>query len=178
MSEAKAIRVYGLEVVGVEPIDLRTCYVFYPPNNGMDDLFGDRCMELSPHVEICKLYLKQGARWLRRNYQTTRYGQMMDRLGKKNFPQKIIDICESVREGYLCKGYEGSYIVVLREPFAASRYLRQIPNRVPEIWSGHHRAAALLAFGRYMVDVLVARDGAPGSKFSVGKVHGLCLGEP
>lgn len=176
MSEAKTIRVYGLEPVGVEQVDLRTCHAFYPPNRPMNDLFpNERLMAFSPHFEICELYLKRGLDWLLRNYRDTKYWEMMQRMGKKNFPQKVVDLCESMKAGYRREGFGSSFVVVLMEPFSASRYGRNVPNRTPEIWSGHHRTGAMLALGHNLVDVLIARDAKPGSKFSVGKVHGLCL---
>lgn len=175
MNESKQMLVYGLKPVRKEKLDLRSCFIFFPPNRSMDDLFFNNRMLLdSPHVEICNMYVKKGIEYFKKHYIETRYWDMMKRMGKTGFPQKIINICDSVKTGYLRKGYEESQIVILMQPFAYTRYNRDVPKRVPEIWSGHHRSAALLAIGKLMVDVIVAEDVMPGSKYSVGKVHDLC----
>ena len=89
---------------------------------------------------------------------------------------KKIHLFDSLREGYLRRGYEEEYIVILNDPFISTRCgLKNIFTFSPEIFIGHHRAGALVALGKYMVKVVIAKDNKPGSCQCGGKIHDTYL---
>lgn len=182
----KKIKPYGLAVKGIIPMDLSTCYMQNCPNVDMQRMFRKRVrrkkikanffMTNSPHYHIAKMYYENGKRYTKAHLEETDYYRMCKEfLGKDSVGlKKIFSVCDSIKRGYRRSSYKNEHIVVLMEPFARTRYLRDVRDWVPEIWSGHHRAGALLALGQNVVKVLVAEDANPGSKYCVGKVHGYC----
>ena len=182
-NERDRLKKYGLEVKEIKVVDLRKCYMQQRPNAPIDNLLLDKgkvnsLLSNSPHYEISCLYYKKGEKWLRKHYKETRYFTMMIKyFNKRNFYANcsLINFFESMKSGYRRGKYKDDYISVLTVPFANSRYNRDIPNLVPEIFSGHHRAAALLALKRYEVEVIIARDMNPGLCKTNGKIHNLCV---
>jgi len=174
------LKPYLLKAVEIKKIDLRNCYTQYTPNRLLTDIFTsngilDYKMTNSPHFEIFSLYKKYGEKWLRENYQDTKYYKMfqtMDKYGK--LPKKIKKLYESMKKGYLHGKYKDKYIVLLHKPFAKTRYWHDIDNHSPEVFSGHHRIGALLALEKYVVPVVFAKDTQPGTHYSYGKIHRAC----
>jgi len=183
MASADTLARYNLKDRCIQKIDLRSCYMQQRPNQPFNDMimrdngFIDLSMLNSPHLEIINLYIKHGEKWVKDNYHNTRYHKMLKLMGKDGFPHKIFKLFKSLKKGYLRKKYAKEYIVVLEKPFAKSRYNRDVKNLVPEIWSGHHRAAILIALCQYEVKVLIADDAAEGLCASAGKIHNLCVKE-
>jgi len=168
--------------MSIEYSDLSKIYIQNTPNRPLDLLFSQKkpnyLLSESPHFELASLYIKNGSKWLEKNYKLTLYYKMCKYFLKKNpvnTTLKMIKICDSIKKGYLRKGYENNYIVLLLEPFAISRYNREIEFLVPEIFSGHHRAAILLALGYKSVKVIIAEDVQKGFCESRGKIHDLCV---
>lgn len=177
----KFLNLYDLEVDKVVDLDLTKCFMQARPNKPLDEILVrdgrvDYSISNSPHREFADLLFQKGDEWLRLNYGQTRYCIMKTKLFKKpdDFPKRFVDLCNSLQMGYLRKGYEEDYIVVLDWPFANTRYKRDVPDLSPEIFSGHHRAGALIAMGKNKIKVVVAKDTAPGSKQCFGKIHDLC----
>jgi hypothetical protein len=187
----KNLRKYGLVLHNIERRDLSNCYMQSRPNCEYDDGVLGRIenpmrrfsMVNSPHLEFAMLYYKNGKRWMTNNYNKTRYKVMCFKYKrKKKFPDGFIDLCNSIKEGYLRNGFNDDYIVLLDEPFAKSRFKRSVLNLVPEVWSGHHRAGAILALSSInesdsFVDVAIAKDTKPGTMKSSGKIHSICVDE-
>jgi len=182
-NERDRLKKYDIGVKEIKEVDLRNCYMQQRPNSSIGDLLLDKGMVNSfiinsPHYEIACLYYKEGESWLRKHYKDTKYFTMMTKyFDKKNFyvNHTLINFFKSIKGGYRRGKYKNSYISVLLEPFANSRYNRNVPNLVPEIFSGHHRAAALLALKIYKVKVIVATDLKTGSCKTNGKIHNLCI---
>jgi hypothetical protein len=177
----KQLKHYGLRSKDIISMDLQSCYMQARPNKPLDNILKnengvvDYSMLASPHTEIAKIYYEKGEKHLRKVYNETRYGVFRRKyMGKKDFPQRIIGLFNSIKKGYRRKGHKDHYIVILMKPFAKSRYNRDIPDLVPEIWSGHHRAGAMIALGKDIVEVLIAVDANPGTNYSAGKIHDLC----
>jgi len=166
---------YGLIVNRIEKIDLRTCYMQSRPNNPLVDGSENALMINSPHHELASSLIERGEKWTRKNYENTEYYGMCQKMGKKGFPEKMIDLVWSIKDGYLADEYRDEYVICLDHPFAKTRYERDVPELVPEVWSGHHRIGILLALRKYNVSVRFAEDNYPGSKCSEGKIHGLCV---
>jgi len=174
----KFLRKYGLRVGEVKNIDLRETYAQCTPGRPVDSFFGDNGMMIdSPHVEFAQLYYKHGLKWMKNNYKTTKLYLFKSKLRKKGFAVGMVDICESIKRGYLHGKHASDHIIVLNTPFCNSRYdLKEDGGRVPEVFAGHHRIGALLALKKFVVPVLFCIDGCPGSKFSQGKIHLACCG--
>jgi hypothetical protein len=184
LNAEKYIRRYGLSVQSIEEVDLKTCYIQGSPNRLMPKVLVNKDGEYdtsifnSPHYEICFLYYRNGDAYVQENYHKTRYCKMRQvYLGNKSvrFPSRVRKVCESIKQGYLNGKYKNSYIVLLDVPLAKSRYNRNVDNLVPEIFMGHHRTAALLAFGIRNVRVIMAKDNKCGSCVCYGKIHDLCF---
>ena len=181
MNIDKVIKKYGLKAKSVESIDLSECYIQATPNNPLDDILSndgqiDYTMKNSPHTEIARLFFEKGEEWLRTHYKSTKYYRFhMLHKNQEKFPNKIVPLFKLIESGYLKKGYRRDYIVVLLESFAKTRYNIDIEIEAPEIFIGHHRAGARLALGKPMTKVLVAEDAEPGSCFTNGKIHHLCI---
>jgi len=171
---------YGLIRVDVIDCDLRGCYIQCTPNRPIDKFLLSPVvgpiMINSPHYEIFSLYRKNGRKWLKQNYVNTQYCKMASSLGKTDYPLKIRKLFSSLKKGYLRKNFKNRYIVVLNEPFAKSRYGRDVEDNVPEIFIGHHRAGALLSLDVFNVKVVLAADIMPGTCQSYGKIHDACVG--
>lgn len=170
---------YGLYRIDIIDCDLRNCYIQYTPNRPIDDFLispvvGPTMLN-SPHYEIFSLYRKHGRKWLKSNYNDTQYCRMALSMGRKRFPTKIRKLYSSLKRGYLRKGFRNNYIVILNQPFARTRYHRDVRNNVPEIFIGHHRVGALLALDIFSVKVVLARDLIPGAYQSYGKIHDACV---
>ena len=172
---------YHLAIDSIEEVDLRICYMQQRPNKPFDAILCDKkgivnsSMENSPHHELARLYISEGRRQAEKKFKSTRYYKMLKIMGKEGFPSKLDNLIKSLRKGYLRKEFKWGYVVALQEPFAHSRYKRKVPMLAPEIWSGHHRAGILLAMKQYIVPVVFAKDMQPGSCYSAGKIHGLCI---
>lgn len=138
----------------------------------------DTHMIHSPHYKIFKLYFDNGSDWLKSNYKSTDYYEMCTKIfGKRDISvKKIISMCESIKKGYLRKGYEEEYPTILEKPFAFTRYNREVPMVKYEIFTGHHRIGALLALGVKRAKVIIGEDSKPSSCYSEGKIHNLCVG--
>jgi len=176
----KWLKQYQLAIEDITEQDLRSCYMQQRPNNPFDSLLCkedgaiDSSMPNSPHYELAELYIRRGDAKARKHFHSTRYYQMAKIIGRRSFPSKMEYLVRSLRKGYLRRKFKWDYIVALRTPFARSRYKRDVPILVPEIWSGHHRVGILLAMKKHVVPVVFAKDLKPGSCRSAGKVHGLC----
>jgi hypothetical protein len=169
---------YNLAVDKIKDIDLRMCFMQQRPNDPMDDILTNYLMIHSPHYEIAKMYFDFGEKHLKRHFKSTTYYQMCKRFLKKNVHiPKNVSICNAMKEGYLSGNHKNDHVIVLLEPFAKTRYSRDVPIYVPEVWSGHHRIGALIALEQYVVPVAIAKDMKPGSRFSEGKIHKLCVEE-
>ena len=184
----KELHKYGLRLDRFDRVDLKKCYMQSRPNNKfMDDVLGhikdpERSLMLnSPHLELALLYFRNGKKWMIDHYDHTRYRTMQMKYKKKNkFPFGFLKLCTSIKSGYLRKGFDSNFIVLLDEPFAKSRFNRDVPNLSPEVWSGHHRVGAVLALNKISgldsrVKVAVAADRKPGLLRSAGKIHNLCV---
>lgn len=165
---------FDLRLKEIRNIDLKRLHAQARPNYPLDDLFTQPAMLGSPHFEVADIYVNGGSKLLRSIFKDTRYYKMLQRFGKKPSADKIIRLVNSLRKGYLRKPYESSYIIALDEPFAYSRYGREVPWLVPEIFSGHHRCGGLIGLGNDHVKIVVAEDANPGSCYSSGKIHDLC----
>lgn len=175
------IKKYDLEFVRFEDIDLKnTCAQFRPGkefrnlfiNNGLVDMR----MSNSPHYELSFLYYKNGLKWLKKNYRSTKYYKFKKRvLGKGgHLPVRKMSLFESLKNGYLSQGFENKYIVVLTRPLAETRYRIKCQNYLyPEIFMGHHRVGSLLCFNIDKVKVIVARDIKSGTMKCSGKLHNI-----
>jgi hypothetical protein len=179
MSTGEVLKKYGLEPVEVRKIDLRNTYTQCTPARPLDDLFGGTGLMVdSPHLEFAKLYYEHGLKWMKKKYKTTRFCLFRAKLGKRGFSSGMVTLCNSIKRGYLHGKYSSDYVIVLNTPFCNSRYnLEKDINRVPEIFSGHHRVGALLALEEFFVPVLFCVDGSAGSCFSLGKIHAACGGK-
>jgi hypothetical protein len=172
---------YDLAIDKIQDVDLRCCYMQQRPNNSFDSILRkhdesvDYHLLNSPHYELAQIYINQGPSKTKEVFRSTKYYLMGKMLGKSGFPGKIDDLIKSLSRGYLSHKHKWAYIVILNEPFARSRYNRDVPNLCPEIWSGHHRGGILLAMEKYIVPVVMAKDMKPGCRKSVGKIHGLCV---
>ncbi len=170
----KYIKRYCLEIVKFEKINLNTLYSQYRPDVELEDLK----IINSPHLELADLYYKNGFLWLEKNFNRTKYY-----IFKKNILRIVphitmrkIRLFESLKKGYLSKGHEKDYIVVLNDPFICTRYgLKNISMLSPEIIIGHHRAGALIALGINKVKVIIARDTKPGSCQCLGKINEIYI---
>jgi len=178
----KWLKQYALGVQEIKEVDLRQCYMQQRPNHPFDRLLVaedgsiDSHLNNSPHYGLMKLYVEKGERKARKRFRRTLYYKMIKMMGRRKFPDKINLMIPSMKKGYLRRKHEWDYIVVLMESFARSRYGREdVDNLVPEIWTGHHRGAILLALDRPIAKVLVAVDLQPNSCKSAGKIHGLCV---
>jgi len=172
---------YGLVLKDKIKLDIKNTYIQCRPNKPIDFLLKtengvvDTHMYNSPHCKICKLYLHNGGNWLKKNYRKTKYYKMMKFFGKKKINlDKIIGLCDSIKKGYLRKPYQYEHVIVLMKPLAMTRYDREVSLLSPEIFSGHHRAAALLALKKNYIDIIVAEDNRPGTHMCYGKIHKFC----
>ena len=172
---------YQIGIDNIRDVDLRQCYIQQRPNFPIDKLLVngdgivDSRMTNSPHHELADLYVRRGEGKARKRFKGTRYCQMSKMMGRGNFPIKLPGLHASLKKGYLRKKHKWNFIVVLMEPFASSRYKRNVVHLVPEVWAGHHRAAMLLALGKTIVRVVVGKDLKPGSRKCAGKIHDLCV---
>jgi len=170
---------HGLKLIEIKKMDLRDCYTQHVPDRFfinslfIQDGIEDYRMTNSPHYEIFSLYRKNGWRWLNKNYKNTKYRKMMKSLGHSGKPpSKIRKLYRSLNKtGYLHGKYRDRFIILLKKPFANTRYGRDIDNNSPEVFSGHHRIGALLALEKYKVLIAFAKDICPGTCFSLGRFH-------
>lgn len=177
MNSLDALEKYGLGISRIADVDLRTLYPQQRPNDPQNRFYFGDTMDGSPHKEIAKMIIEDGVFEAKKKYRSTRYCQMMRTMGKINFPDKMLKLISSVREGYLRGKHNLDYIVVLDEPFAETRYGREDvdKSKKPEMWIGHHRAGILLALGRHKAKVIIARDEQQGGCFTNGKIHNYCV---
>lgn len=174
---------YGIKKKEVKEIDLAETCMQFAPNSKMLYSFCtmdgklDTRMINSPHYEISKLYFEKGREWLIKNYKSTDYYKMcVEFFGKKDAPiKKVITLCESIKKGYLRKGYSEEYPTILEKPFAFTRYNRIVPMVKYEVFAGHHRVGVMLAFGIKKAKVMIGEDSKPSSCYSEGKIHKLCV---
>lgn len=169
---------YGFNIIMVKAQDLRTCYSQNTPNRSMKPFYKNNNLLMinSPHFDFATCYFKKGLNWLMKNYLKTSYCRMRNLLkGTEKFPFKFVKLCESIKNGYLRKRHKRDWIIMFEEPFAKSRYSRNVSNDVPEIWSGHHRAGALMALNIYIVPIIIAKDRFPGKKKCNKKMDKICL---
>jgi hypothetical protein len=101
---AKIAESYGLEIVELRDVDLRKCYLQGKPDNPISHLLTtedkmDSSLLNSPHYEFARLYFKKGVRWLKNNYETTKYYQMKLLKGHYKFPKKFSKLCNSMKKG-------------------------------------------------------------------------------
>lgn len=172
----KWMKKYKVRRVSISTVDLRQCYIQQTPNRDMSLFGGEFRVSSSPHAEICKLFFEKGEKWLKKNYKSTRYHELMKMIGKKKFPVRIVNTCKAMKKGYLRKGYKEDYMVFLSHTFAVSRYERSdVKDLSPEVFTGHHRAGALCALGKFKVKVVIAEDIDPGSCKTNGKIHIACV---
>jgi hypothetical protein len=137
----------------------------------------DTRMIFSPHYTMAKLYFKNGEEWLKKNYKDTDYYYMRTKFQNYNDINidKFINLYESIKNGYLVGKYKDHYPVILEQPFAKTRYNREVPVSGYEVFSGHHRIGILLALEINNGPVLIAEDLHHGSCYSEGKIHNLCI---
>ena len=173
---------YGLRKINICIMDLSNTYMQNLPNSNMfenimlKDGIIDMSMQNSPHYEIAKLYFSKGENWLLENYKETRYFTMMTKYLKKKKVdvKKFMKLCKSIKKGYLRGRYKDEYPIVLNEPFAKTRYNKNVFCPGFEIFSGHHRIGILLTLKKRN-KVLVAEDACKGSCYTRGKVHFGCI---
>lgn len=137
----------------------------------------------SPLFEFLESYKKHGKKALSgRLYKESSYYKMwksINQVGFKydwyNYPNTIaksfsdgvirskmkdlINVFESIlKYGYRKERFEKSIIMVLTEPFENTRFGFEHSMDGYEIWSGHHRAAALAALDIENAEVLILED--------------------
>lgn len=174
----KYIDRYGLSIESIINIDLRKTHMQYFIHDEMDKLLTidgiiDRKMLNTPHYKLASLYYDKGRSWFDKNYKSTQYFKFVnDVLGKKKYSfVRKFNLFDSIKLGYLKKGFEDDYIVVLKEPLIVSRYCFKDPSlKSLEIFMGHHRVAALMALKIYNVKVIMAKDVYQGSCDFNGKL--------
>lgn len=125
----------------------------------------------SPHVELLTRYEREGDRILElENFRTSRYYQMhrgwreagvnpeartdewiLDRKAKG-----LVALYKSIRDkGYSYEAANGTFVAVLEEPLAWTKYGHQWEMDGFELFDGGHRAACLCALGYTKMKVLV-----------------------
>jgi len=174
----KYIDRYGLKIVSIIKIDLRRTHMQYRIDDQLDELLKvdgvvDRSMLNSPHYKLACLYFNKGREWCETNFKDTDYFKLFNKvLGRVgNVPFRKFDIFDSIKDGYLRDGFDADHIVVLEKPLIISRYgVEDIHLDPMEIFIGHHRASALLALGRNIVDVIIVEDSEPGTCNINGKL--------
>ncbi len=158
----------GLVFDGVVEVDLRECYLFQTPDKSVDHLMfsrGNRDNKLtnSPHTELAYCYFEYGREWVVKYYQHTRYCYMREHyLGKPvgGQPSGSMSCFQSIKDyGYLGSKYSDCYILMIFDiSYCNSRYGMSESNDLPQIFAGHHRAAALIALGQYIVQVMAIKN--------------------
>ena len=161
---------YGLKIEKIKKVDLTKVYYQYRP-----DVVCDRILTNSPHFEFAQQYYSKGLKWLNENFQNTKYSIFQKDVLKITpyIPMRKIYLFDSLKDGYLRKGYENDYIVILNNPFVCTRYEVNLSLPSPEVFIGHHRAGALLALGVEKANVIVAIDDEPGKCRCYGKLHDI-----
>lgn len=132
----------------------------------MDDLllnYGsiDRNMYNSPHIDFADKYYKNGKSWTMNNFVDTKYYKFLRYVKKTDghIPMRKISLMDSIKKGYLMEGHEEDFIVILDMPLIETRYnIKSLGLKSPEMFMGHHRAAALMALGINKVEVIIAED--------------------
>ncbi len=174
---------YGLAKKEIRSILLSETHIQYTPNREpfyskffMKNNVLDTRMIYSPHKEIADLYFKKGEKFLRNNYKNTKYYEMCcSFMDKKDISiEKIINLCKSLKRGYLRPGYDENYIVVLEKSFAETRFNRHVPVQGYEVFMGHHRIGVLLSLNNDKQKVMIVKDMFPGTCYSYGKIQRLC----
>ncbi len=161
---------YGLKIEEIKKVDLTKVYYQYRP--GVDY---DRILTNSPHFELAQHYYNKGLKWLNANFKNTKYFIFQKDILKITpyVPVKKMRLFDSLKKGYLGKGYENDRIVILNDPFICTRYALNLSLPSPEVFMGHHRAGAMLALGQKNVEVIVAVDDMIGTKNCYGRLHDI-----
>lgn len=174
---------YKLKSTRIDNIDLRTTFRLKTPFMLLENIWGKTgLMTESPHVECARLYYKHGTDWFKKNYHKTKLFSLRS-FGKKNANSEVlclrfINLCDSLKLGYLSNVHKHGHIAILEVPFCNSRYGLKKNNCVPEVFFGHHRTGILLALEKFVVPVVYCVDVAPGSRYTVGTRHFSCGGVP
>ena len=174
----KYIDRYGLKISSIKKVDLRKSYIQYLCNEVLDSILMidgvvDRNMLNSPHFELANLYFSNGEKWLVSNYIGTKYHKFKSKVLNREdgLPIRKLRVFDSIKQGYLKKGNEENYIVLLNKPLIETRYgIKSLNLKSPEIFMGHHRSAALLALGINEAKVIIAEDINKGSCDFYGKI--------
>jgi hypothetical protein len=178
----KYIRKYDLELLMLKNVKLEETCMQYRPESLFYDLMRDKngiidlTMKNSPHREFAFLYYRKGLKWLTKNFKNTKYCQFKSKILNRdiNVPMRKIRLFDSLKKGYLSKGFEKDYIVLLERPLVETRYgVKCSEYSCPEVFMGHHRIGALLSCGVKKADVIIARDIASDSRQCFGKIHNI-----
>jgi hypothetical protein len=143
----------------------------------------DRSIVHSPFCKLLETYEDRGLFFIEKNFRKTDHYRMLrhrSQLGyyfdwvtgeRRKFHlsdaqilnriRKLIRTYESIKQrGYLGPGFRKRYIIVLEIPFEVQRFGKTIDwDWHPyEIWSGHHRAAALVVLGYEKASVILLKS--------------------
>jgi len=164
----KYIERYGLELIKIEKVDLRTLHTQH--RHGVNE--DDSKIINSPQVELANLYYERGLSWLVTNFSKTKYYRFQKDILKNTpcFPMKKVKLFKSIKSGYLRGKHNRDYILILQTPFINSRFSIDA-GFGPEVFIGHHRAGALLSLGINFADVMVAVDKKSGECECYGKLN-------
>jgi hypothetical protein len=178
------IKKYGLIFDRFSDVNLEEVCVQYRPEIAFHNLMMgengelDFSMKNSPHYEFAHLYYSKGLKWMEKNFKKTKYFIFRKEILKSHHKVPIgkIRLFDSVKDGYLKKGFEEKYIVILERPLIETRYgIKQNKEMCSEIFLGHHRAAALLALNIKSVKVIIAKDANSNSCHVRGKLHDIYI---
>ncbi len=125
--------------------------------HGKKVLFG-RLYKENPYYKMWKSINQIGFRYDWYNYPNTIVKSFSDELVRSKM-RELINVFESIlKYGYRKEKFKKSIIMVLAEPFENTRFGFEHSIDGYEIWSGHHRAAALAALNIENAEVLVLED--------------------
>lgn len=183
----KFAQAHGLTVVGEIEVPVKELHIQYRSELKLDPfLVGldgelDRSIVYSPFYKLLEIYIDKGHSYIERNFRETDYYKLFRymnqvelidwRTGQKNeFKrsdtqilekiQKFIRVYESIKQqGYLGPSFDRRYIIVLEIPFEVQCLGQKIDWEWHpyEIWSGHHRAAALAMLGHDEAKVVLLK---------------------
>ena len=145
---------------------------YFPLPKGFHEKFRKKLyLEHSPFVHTLKEYQSNGEKWLHKSHTKLQYVKFFNHLNKIGFSEdfitkeklpnafdtqlklnnflKLYNLIK--KNGYLSKGFENRLIMVLNKNYIDNKDLKDDY----EIWSGHHRAACLIALGFKEIQVLL-----------------------
>lgn len=182
------IQAHGLTVVGKIEAPVKELRVQYRSEFEGDSslLIGpngepDRSIVHSPLCRLLNTYESRGFSFIEKHFRITDYyklfsyysevgyivdwatGEKVERhLTEMQILEKIqrfIRTYESIKQrGYLGRGFISRYIMALEAPFEVQRFGLSLNWHPYEIWSGHHRAAALAVLGYEKAVVILLKS--------------------